>query len=82
MKRALKRKGLFFLFDKYWVNVRDRWAQKMNALTQGLSRGTLICLLVLFILSAAGYFIWNIYASFAHHAEAGKRAETQTINLK
>lgn len=65
MKPASDKHGLLFLFDKYYLLFQHKWVRKMNALTAGRSRSTLICLLVFFVLSAAGYLIWNIYASFS-----------------
>ena len=48
--------------DKYYRYAQARWARKMNALTEGLSRKTLQWLLVLFIVLSSSYLLYNIYA--------------------
>lgn len=65
MKPASNKPVLLFLFDKYYQAVQDRWVRRMNTLTEGRSRSTLLLLLVFFVLSAGIYLIWNLYTSFS-----------------
>ena len=65
MKSLFKKRETAFVYHKYYDFAQAKWARKMDVLTNGLSRRKLICLLVLFVISTAGYFICNIYAAFS-----------------
>jgi hypothetical protein len=65
MKSLFKKRETPFTYHKYYTFIQEKWAEKMNVLTAGLSRTKLIYLLVLFTVLTAGYFIYNIYAALS-----------------
>jgi hypothetical protein len=65
MKSLFKKRETAFTYHKYYMFLQEKWAQKMNVLTEGLSRKKLSYLLVLFTVLTAGYLIYNIYAAFS-----------------
>jgi cell division protein FtsL len=74
MKALLKKRETPFVYNKYYLQIQNKWVMKMNALTLGLSRKKLIWLLALFIGLSAGFFLSNIYAAFS------KNNSTNNIN--
>jgi len=44
--------------------LQQLWARKLSRWTDGLSRRTLLYLLVLFMVVSGSFFLYNIYASF------------------
>lgn len=87
MKPLIKKREQPFLYNKYYLSIQDKWAQKMDSLTGRLSKRSLIYLLVLFTILEGGYFLYNIYAAFSKkNSEINKNPATiskiKTINFK
>ncbi len=65
MKSLFKKRETPFTYHKYYTFMQEKWAKKMNVMTDGLSRTKLIYLLVLFTALTTSYFIYNIYAALS-----------------
>ena len=65
MKSLFKKRETPFTYYKYYTFMQEKWAEKMNVMTCGLSKAKLMYLLVLFTVLTAGYFIYNIYTALS-----------------
>jgi len=65
MKSLFRKRKIPFNYNKYYLFVQHKWAERMQAMTTGLSGRTLLCLLILFIVVTTGYLAYNIYAAFS-----------------
>lgn len=65
MKLLFKKQDTPFVYNKYYLLAQDKWAKKMNVMTTGLSKKTLMYLLVLFIVTTTGFLLINIYMVFS-----------------
>lgn len=87
MKPLFKKREEPFIYNKYYLFLQEKWAQKMDSLTMRLSKRTLVYMLVMFTVLEGGYFLYNIYAVFSKkNSEMNKNAATvskiKTINFK
>ena len=64
MKSFFKKQETPFVYHKYYNSAQSKWAKKMDALINDLSKRKLICLLVLFTILTGSYFIYNIFSAF------------------
>lgn len=82
MKSLFIKRDTPFIYNKYYLCAQDRWARKMNALTRGLSKRTLLCLMVLFIALSGGYLLYNIYAAFSSNGAPGLKTTANISKIK
>ena len=64
MWSVLKKRNEIRISSKYYLLVKDRWAKKMNALTAGLSRRSLILLLIVFVVLMGLLCTYHIVKGF------------------
>lgn len=82
MKALFKKQTEPFVYNKYYLLVQKRWAERMKRATDGLSKTKLIGGLLFFTVVASGYLIYNLYRTFYKEAEVPAVSKIRTINLK
>lgn len=65
MRSLFTKRETPFVYNKYYLSAQDKWAKKMKSITTGLSKRTLIYLLILFVVLTTGFFVVNIYEAFS-----------------
>lgn len=51
--------------SKYYLFIKNKWAEKMSTLTSGLSKQKLVFLLFLFVIITVSICIYNVYSAFS-----------------
>lgn len=65
-KRELQRSPKIINWQRIWLFIQDKWAQMMSEVTSRLSRRMLVCLLGLFVLLSASFFVRIVSKSFTN----------------
>lgn len=82
MKALFKKQTEPFVYNKYYLLLQKRWAERMNRATDGLTKTKLICGLLFFTALASGYLIYNLYRTFYKEGGVPAASKIKTINLK
>ena len=82
MKSLFKKRETPFTYNKHYLGVQKKWAEKMSGLTEGCSKKKLILLLIVFIVISAGYLLYNIYTVFSERETEKVKSSEQTSKIK
>lgn len=82
MKALFKKQTEPFVYNKYYLLLQKRWAERMKRATDGLSKTKLIWALLFFTVVASGYLIYNMYRTFYKEAMIPAASKTKIVNLK
>lgn len=82
MKDLFKKRTGPFVYNKYYLLLQKRWAERMNRATDGLSKTKLVCGLLFFMALASGFLIYNLYRTLNKEAGVPAASKIRTINLK
>lgn len=82
MKALFKKQTEPFVYNKYYLLLQKRWAEKMSSATAGLSKRKLIWGLLFFTVLVSGYLIYNLYTTFYKEVRVPAASKIRTINLK
>lgn len=74
MRTPLNKSQLIAVLANCYVLIRDRWAQKMSALTRGRCKRDMILLLAAFVLLSTSLNLLIVYSSF-------KKKPTESVSL-
>lgn len=82
MKSLFKKRETPFTYNKHYLSVKKKWAEKMSGLAEGCSKRKLIFLLSLFVILSAGYLIYNLYNAFSEKEAQQAKISEQTVKIK
>lgn len=64
MWQLFKKNKEIRISSQYYFLIQNVWAKKMSAVTSDLSKQSLVCCLILFVIISAKICIYNIYSGF------------------